>query len=69
MLRGRQSLTSAHASLGTLAFTMQIGLKHSDVGKRIKFKRRRLKVVVATVGLKVAVSLLDAGSLGLYCEG
>lgn len=45
---------------------MQIG---SDVGKRIKFKRRRLRVVVATVGLKVAVSLLDAGSLGLYCEG
>lgn len=46
---------------------MQIGLKHSDVGKRTKFKRR-LRVVVETVGLKVAVSLLNAGSLGLNCE-
>ena len=48
---------------------MKIGLKHSDIGKRIKFQRRRPRVVVATVELKVAVSLLDAGSLGLYCEG
>lgn len=68
MLRGRWILTGADVSLGILAFTMQIGLKHSDVGTIIKFKRRRLRVVVATVELKVAISLLDAGILGLYCE-
>lgn len=67
MLRRRWILTSADVGLGILAFTMQIGLKHSDVGK-IKFKRRRLRVVVATVELKVAISLLDAGIQGLYCE-
>lgn len=68
MLRRGWILISADVGLGILAFTMQIGLKHSDVGKIIKFKRRRLRVVVATVELKVAISLLDAGIQGLYCE-